>query len=219
MLDTSMLTQLVRVWLVSFLAMWSLVEPASAQVAIEKQPDPGAWLAAAMKRRSEGAPTEKALLALRTGKIAPSLAKDLLAMDWLRVGAYSYPEKQLAPGYLDEKPCQLDIGRYLSDGTEQLFSYSASCNDREHGKINHTNFVMPPPVRVGLKKVKGVLYLELVAYGTPELHRVVSYDKGVLILDISYDGKPRSKKVKFRDVWISMPRMFEWTAPAAKPAP
>jgi len=219
MIETSMLPQLVRLWLVSFVAMWALAGTASAQIAIEQQPDPGAWLATAMKRRSEGAPAEKALLALRTGRIAPSLAKDLVTMDWLLVGAYSYPEKKLSPGYVDERPCQLDIRRYLSDGSELHFSYSASCDDREHGKIVHTNFTMPPPVRGGLKKVKGVLYLELVAYGKPELHRVVSYDKGVLILDISYDGKPRSKRVKFRDVWIGIPRMFEWTAPAANPAP
>ena len=73
----------------------------------------------------------------------------------------------------------------------------------------HKNFQLPSPIVVGIKKVGKETYLELTAYGSKELHRVVSYEKGVLILDISYDGKPRSKTVKFRDVRIAMPRMFE----------
>lgn len=52
-------------------------------------------------------------------------------------------------------------------------------------------------------------YLKRLSYGEKELHRVVSYANDVLIIDVSYDGVPNSKKVKFRDVWIAMPRKFE----------
>ena len=38
---------------------------------------------------------------------------------------------------------------------------------------------------------------------------MVSYEKGSLILDISYDGKVNSKTVKFRDALVAMPRLFE----------
>ena len=60
-----------------------------------------------------------------------------------------------------------------------------------------------------MRKVGKQTYLEVTAFGEKELHRVVSYEKGVLVLDLSYDGKPNSKKVKFRDVRIAMPRLFE----------
>ena len=77
------------------------------------------------------------------------------------------------------------------------------------GQVTHVNFELPPQVRVGVEKVGKETYLAITAYGSKELHRVVSYADGVLILDISYDGKPRSKQVKFRDVRIAVPRMFE----------
>ena len=38
-----------------------------------------------------------------------------------------------------------------------------------------------------------------------------SYEHGVLIVDLSYDGKVNSKTVKFRDVRVAMPRLFEST--------
>lgn len=60
----------------------------------------------------------------------------------------------------------------------------------------HRNFTLPPPTSAAIRKVE-------------ELHRVVSYEKGVLILDLSSDGKPKSKTVKFRDVRIALRRMFE----------
>jgi hypothetical protein len=40
---------------------------------------------------------------------------------------------------------------------------------------------------------------------------VVQYQGGVLVLDISYDGKANSRTVKGRDVRIAVPRLFEST--------
>jgi len=187
---------------------------AGAQVAIKRQPtDPGAWYRAAVAARNSGRPDEKTLLALRAG-VAPidaSLRDDLTSKDWLNVGSWSYPEKKLGVRYLDDGPCQLDVQRILTDGATLDFNYAAPCADREHGSIVHTNFANPPPVKTGLRTIGRDLYLEIIAYGASELHRVVSYAKGVLVVDISYDGKPRSKKVKFRSVQVAIPRGFDFT--------
>ena len=47
-----------------------------------------------------------------------------------------------------------------------------------------------------------------------ELHRVFGYQGGVLVVDISYDGKPRSKQVKLREVRVAIARGFVWSPPA-----
>jgi hypothetical protein len=57
--------------------------------------------------------------------------------------------------------------------------------------LNHLSFIQPPPMSAAVRKVGKQTYLEVTA------------------LDLSYDGKPNSKLVKFRDVRIAMPRLFE----------
>jgi hypothetical protein len=187
---------------------WSL--PATAQIAIAEQPDPAVWYKDTMARRKAGILDEKSLLSRKPEPIPAALKDDLIKLDWLLLGAYSYPEKQLGIAYREEQPCQLDVARHLPDGGNLSFQYVASCADREHGKLYHLNFTMPPQVKTRVRDVKGETYLEVEAYGEIELHRIVSYRDGVLIVDISYDGKPRSKKVKFREVRIAMPRGFAW---------
>lgn len=206
-------TTIARV-LTGLLFVAATATTAGAQVAIKHQPaDPGAWYRAAVAARNAGRPDEKTLLALRAGvsPIDPSLRDDLTSKDWLSVGSWSYPEKTLGVWYLRDEPCQLDVQRVLADGGTLNFSYSAACADREHGAIVHTNFANPSPVKTGLRTIGRELYLEIIAYGASELHRVVSYSKGVLVVDISYDGKPRSKRVKFRSVQIAIPRGFDYT--------
>jgi hypothetical protein len=182
--------------------------PAVAQVAIPEQPDPAVFYRDAMARRKAGILDEKTLVGLKPEPIPPTLKDDLVKLDWLLVGTYSYPEKQLGIAYREENPCQLEIARHLPDGGNLRFQYSANCADREHGKLYHLNFELPPRIKTRVRELKGETYLEVEAYGEKELHRVVSYRGGVLVVDISYDGKPRSKKVKFRELRISLPRGF-----------
>jgi len=70
---------------------------------------------------------------------------------------------------------------------------------------------MPPTVTTSVRKVKGQTYLQGVAYGETELHRIVSYRDGVLVIDISRDGKAGSKKIAFRKVLVATPHSFDWT--------
>lgn len=180
----------------------------SSQVAVEHQPDLTALRAAIAEARAKR-PDQRALLALGRGPIDESLAADLQKYDWLEVGSWSYPEKKLSLHYDDEGALQHDWLRYLADGSELRFSLVMNQLDASRSQVVHTNFTLPPPTSLALKKVGKTLYVELTAFGEKELHRVVSYQRGVLVLDLSYDGKPQSKTVKFRDVRVAMPRLFE----------
>ncbi|MDP1827726.1 MAG: hypothetical protein Q8L48_30920 [Archangium sp.] len=182
---------------------------AFAQVPIEKQPDLEAFRAAVKEARAKRPLDAKALVKLKQGPIDPTLAEDLSKYDWYQAGAWSYPEKKFSPSYDDAELFQFDLRRYLPDGAE--LSYSLSINQRDPTKLqlNHLNFTLPPTTTAAFKKVGRQTYLEVTAYGEKELHRVVSYEKGILIIDLSYDGVPNSKLVKFRDVRIAMPRLFE----------
>lgn len=180
-----------------------LVAVAISQVAIAQQPD-GAQMTTAVKEARAKRPVDaKPLLALKQGPIEPTLAADLLANDWLQVGAWSYPEKKFSPTYLDPDVEQFDLTRYLADGQELRFTFHTRAQ-----QLTHLNFTLPSPELVSLAQVGKQTYLQRLSYGAKEQHRVVSYEKGVLIIDVSYDGVPNSKKVKFRDVWVAMPRRF-----------
>lgn len=182
---------------------------ALAQVPIEKQPDLETFRAAVKAARARRPLEAKALLAIRQGPIEATLAEDLQKYDWYLAGAWSYPEKKFGVTWADEEVFQYDLYRYLPAGTELSYSFSVNRLDPSKAQLTHLNFTEPPPTSAAVRKVGQQTYLEVTAFGAKELHRVVSYEKGVLIIDLSYDGKAHSKTVKFRDVRIALPRLFE----------
>lgn len=205
-------------WLPLLAGLWALFPTeASAQIAIAQQPDPAAFYDAVNKARLAARPTEADLLKKRPQRIdAVALQKAMAELDWVEVGGYHYPEHKLGVDYDKDEPCQLDLVRYAPDGGELHFSYNSPCSDKRKGSIAHTNFQNPPPVKVAVRQRGQEVYWELTAYGTVELHRVVSFADNVLVLDISYDGKPRSKRVEFRIVRAAIPRSFAWSFDEAK---
>lgn len=179
------------------------------QVPVEHPPEPATLRAALLEARAKRPRDTAAFLAVKQGPIEPTLAADLLAFDWLLPGAWSYPEKKFGVEWEQEDPDRHQWNRHLPDGGVLSFAWTRNLKDEAKSQVTHTNFTLPPPTRVQVVKAGRATYLELTAYGEKELHRVVSYEKGVLVLDVSYDGKPNSKRVKFREVRVAMPKCFE----------
>ncbi len=208
---------IVRALLVVMLCPLLCPSLAAAQIAIGKQPDPAAFYDAVSRARVKGRIPEAALLAMKPQPIDVAALKRAMAeQDWVEIGAYLYVDRHLGVTYNQDEPCQLDLQRLAADGQELHFSYNAACSAKRKGTINHTNFQNPSPVKAGLRQVGKEVYWEIVAYGSAELHRVVSFVDNVLVLDISRDGKARSKQVSFRVVRVAIPRAFEW-APGEPP--
>ena len=179
------------------------------QVPTENQPDLNAFRVAVKEARAKRPLDSKALLAIKQGPIESSLAADLSKYDWYEAGGWSYPEKTFGPGHEEEEPYRYHLVRYLADGSELSYSFSIDRLDPAKAVLNHVNFTLPPPISAAIKVIGKQTYFEKTVFGEKERHRVVSYEKGILILDISYDGKVNSKTVKFRDALVAMPRLFE----------
>lgn len=175
-----------------------------AQVAIEKQPDPKVMSTTLTEARAKRPMDSKVLLGINQGTIEATLAKDLLEHDWLLAGAWSYGEKSFSPGYLEAEPTQFNFERVLPDGRALDFLFVMN-------QVQHTNFDAAPARSAGLKRVGKETYLAITSSGITELHRVVQYSNGVLLLDVSADGKARSKRIDYRQVRVAMPRQFEST--------
>jgi len=187
--------------------------PALAQVAVDPQPDVAALAKTWQAARDQGKLGSAELLALKPGQVDAGLARDLIDKDWLDLGAWSYPEAKFGVGYAQNPACQHDILRYQSDGGELHFSLGDLCTSPTQAKLTHTNFQLPPPVKVAVQGKGGDTWLAIDAWGKREFQRVVAYRAGVLVVDITYTGKKTDRKVKFRAVRIAVPRTFVATLP------
>lgn len=185
--------------------VWAL-----AQVAVEPQPDVAGLSRQAQELRTRGKLSEKSLLALKPGKVDGALASDLRSKDWLAVGAWSYPEAKFNVGYLEEKACQIDLLRYHSDGGELHFSIGDLCQDPAKAQLRHSNFQFPLPVKVAVTGSGAKTWLAIDAFGKREWQRIVSYQDGRLVVDITMAGTKTDKVIKFREVRLAMPRMFSY---------
>lgn len=190
---------------------------AQAQVAVEPQPDVAGLARQAEAVRARGKLSDKALLALKPGKVDGALAFDLGSKDWVVVGAWSYPEAKFNVGYLQEKACQLDLLRYHTDGGEMHFSIGDLCQSPAKAKLTHTNFQVPLPVKVAVNGSAANTWLAIDAYGAREWQRVVAYQDGMLVVDITKSGSKTDKVVKFREVRMAMPRLFSYMPLPRKP--
>lgn len=183
---------------------------AMAQVAVEPQPDVAGLSRQAQEVRTRGKLSEKSLLALKPGKVDGALAGDLRSKDWLAVGAWSYPEAKFNVGYLEEKACQIDMLRYRSDGGELHFSIGDLCHSPAKAQLRHSNFQFPLPVKVAVTGSGANTWLAIDAFGKREWQRVVAYQDGMLVVDITKSGTKADKVVKFRELRLAMPRMFSY---------
>lgn len=195
------------------LLAWSVLcagREATAQLPVAPQPDIAALARKYGEVRAAGRPTEAALLALKPGRVAPSLASDLQAFDWLKIGAWSYPERKMGAHYAQESACYYHLLRYRRDGGELQFSLADLCAAPQQAQLRHTNFTLPPRVKVAVSGSGADTWLAIDARGVREWHRVVSYQQGVLVVDITLTGKKSDKQIKFRDVRLAVPRLFAW---------
>jgi hypothetical protein len=189
-------------------ALWISTFDARAQVAIAHQPDPAKWYGEATDLLQRHPIAAADLPKLQPGGVVASLAGDFSQFDWVEAGSYNFHDGQVDADYFPAKPCQLNLHRY-DGGYELRFEYVAACATPTAGQIVHLNFQNPPPTSVSVVDQNGATWLKSVSYGEASMNRVVSYADGVLVVDVSRDGKSTSKPA-IRTVYVAMPRRFEW---------
>jgi hypothetical protein len=177
----------------------------SAQVAIKQQPAAGYFElieADAMKK----SPPEADLLKMKPVAPPTDLDAILKGSDWIASGNYHYSEKKISLYYRTPTP-QYHINRFLPDGGMLDFSINSPSNG---GSIlNHTNFSNPPNTKWNVVKKKGKFYIEDNSYGQLTYISIIGYTDGVLVIDISMNGRI-GEKANFRSVMVAIPKSFEW---------
>ena len=142
----------------------------------------------------------------------------LRANDWLLIGAYSYFEKKYVDNILNsplENPSgdqyQFEILRFMDEGYIARFQFHRGIDKNKPPVIYTVTFDKASATRYGIKESKGTTYLEFENYGEKEYHPIVRFDGNLLIYDITKSGKLNDRKSGFRQVYLAVPRKFQFS--------
>ncbi len=183
---------------------------AAAQVAVQPPADVSRLVAEATAARQRAWMPVPKLEAMQPGDVQGSLAADLARYDWLIVGAVKHPEGTPTLDYASAKPCQLELRRYLPNGGELVFAVGDLCTAPALAQLTHRNFDWPPPMTIHVQGTGRNTWWHVRGLGQSEVHRVVAYRDGVLILDISRTGKKVRGPMWFREVRVALAPTFVW---------
>ncbi|TAF68102.1 MAG: hypothetical protein EAZ55_00695 [Cytophagales bacterium] len=180
-----------------------------AQVAIKNQPAAQYWasISNAVKKQR---PTNEALLAMKAQtNFTAAFADTLKKYDWVDLGSYSYYEKSFSP-YWGVENTQYDIARYHESTAGEL-SFMLVKDRNNQSTLYHTNFTNPPPSKLVkvFKGSDGYWYIEKSAYDESEYIKLVSYQSGLLVIDIAKYGQV-GEAAFFRSVLLAIPKAFVW---------
>lgn len=151
-------------------------------------------------------PSLQVLRALKQGPVATSLEEDLASHDWLVAGAWSWADRNASEYTRAREENPYVWLRYLPDGSERRCRW-----DPDAGAIRQDH--AGPVVKVERRRGRTWLVLVHPAEGERQYLRVVSYARGVLVLDVTRGGTPASRDVEFRTVQVAMPRPSESGGP------
>ncbi|MBL8020851.1 MAG: hypothetical protein JNM27_14365 [Leptospirales bacterium] len=110
--------------------------------------------------------------------------------------------------YYRAMPLQYDFNRFNADGGKLEFIISSPRNGGP--KVFHKNFENPPNVLWNVRKVSGRDFIEENAYGEKTYITFVGLKDGVLVIDISMNGRI-GEAASFRSVMIAVPAAFKWS--------
>ncbi|MCD6066773.1 MAG: hypothetical protein K0S33_1599 [Bacteroidetes bacterium] len=186
----------------------------SAQIKITDQPG-DAYYEQVKKMCTGKTPAQKILLAMKPGPVSASILDTLRKYDWYAIGQYSTTDKEywdnFAPAlFANEKESQYQFHcfRLLADNTRADFSLNRFKTDPSN--ITTTSFTKGNcSVYQSIKVVKGISFIQSVVFGSNEYLKIVSYKDGVLVLDISINGRP-TDPVRFRSIFYAVPKQFKW---------
>jgi len=192
--------------------------PAVALAQIKVQDVPREFFDEVLATGSSKRISEKDLLALQPGPLPAELVADLKARDFYALCSYGFVDKAYRSPFdpkrlADGSSMQLDFTRVDSDGVvDRMYLFKPASRPPA---IYTTTFDKKSATKlVGFKKIKGTTYRVTESYGEQEHHRFVSYKDGVLVIDLTRNGRVGEKKVMFREAFISVKR-----APGAPAAP
>jgi hypothetical protein len=149
--------------------------------------------------------SEKELLALKPYPLPENFMDTLKKHDWAYVGGYFYTEKKYTSYQNLYK--EYKIMRFDENGGKVEFSI----NGYQNYVINSLNLKNPPRSQWSVIKNPNSWYIEQKLPDGKEYQKILSYKNGVLVYVISKSGKLTDNTVYFREVYVAVPKGFNWS--------
>lgn len=179
-----------------------------AQIKISNQPSAD-WYDVTWKMHQQKKIKGDSLLKMKAETLPVNFQDTLRKYDWVELGAYLYVDKKFSVWYDTERPMQYDIWRLANGDTVINFSYNVGNNYITHTNFKDTYWMLPTYT---FKKVGAVFVIELCYQSTnKEVLKLISYKNGVLVYDISVNGKITDKKMFSRKVVMARKKEFAWS--------
>lgn len=180
----------------------------TAQLKINNQP-PSNWYETTRAMHQQKKIKGDSLLKMKPAGFPDGFQDTLRKYDWVDLGSYLYVDKKLSVWYDTDKPMQYDITRLAEGDTVISFSYNTGFNYITHTNFKDTYWMLPTYT---FKKIGTMYVIELCYQKTSkEVVRLISYKNGVLVYDITMDGKLTDKKIFARKVLMARKKEFTWT--------
>jgi hypothetical protein len=181
--------------------------PAGAQIKVAEVD--AAYVAQVDRIAAGMRPSEADLLALRPGAPPADVMDRLRASDWYEVCSYSTADRRYSSRFTGPREAgtsrQLVLFRLGADGVlEDLQLMDAP---RRPPTLYTTTFDRARATRLdGFATIRDRSYRVTETGGVQEYHPFVALRDGLLVVDITRNGRPGEKPVKYRVAWVAVPR-------------
>lgn len=174
---------------------------------------PGADYYDMVKRRTDGrAPAEKDLTSAVAKPLPGNLRDSLFKYDWFETASYSYVDKRRTSlldslRFREERYAnvQLDFKRYDQSGVIREMQLSRLKNGSF--TVFTTTFDDNTAQKlIGVENIKGVNYLVTEIYGEKEKQKILSYENGVLLMEVA--ASPGDMLRRYRIAYVAVPKRF-----------
>lgn len=186
-----------------------------AQVKTDDQPG-NAYYELIKKTCTGKMPAKTTIATMKGGSPVSAFILDTLKnYDWYLIGSYSFKDKSYDDYFAQElfaneqeSQYQFRSFRILPDGLRADFSLNRfKTNPAE---LTTTSFTKAAAQTYqAIKTIKAQAFIQSVVYGSSEYLKIVSYKDGLLVIDISINGKVTDPP-RFRNVYYAVPQKFKW---------
>ena len=168
--------------------------------------NPGQFYNNIIKEGTSKLLTSDELINMKAEELPASFTDTLKKYYWIELCSYHYSQKKYSTKFTDaiqQWHVQIDYREFDKDGILVQYQISRSAKDTT---IYTTTFDKKTASKiVAIKNISGANYIILEAHGEKENHKLISYNNGILIQEISMNGRV-GEKASFRNAYLAIPK-------------
>jgi len=179
------------------------IQNSFSQVKVEFE-NPGQFYNMVVKTGLQKLLSADKLLAIKPQPLAGSFADTLKKYYWIELSSYHYTEKLYSTRFdehLNDNSAQIDFREFDNDGVLVEYQLNKTLKDTIVTTVTFDKLTASKIVAV--KNINKANYLILEFYGEKENLHLVNYSNGILIQDISMNGRV-GEKANFRIAYMAI---------------